>query len=452
MSDLAEKLARLRGISGLVRGTAALDEQPTDKPVARRRRARGVEVLVDGQVVDTPHGACFVREVAYAGETVRSRYALRDCLTQRVDELARLYPDAHLDRFDFARAVFLDTETSGLAGGAGAYAFMVGVGAFEDRPRSGAPSTGDWPTEAAPPTTPAQPAESHFVVRQFFMRHEGEERALLHALAEVLDRHSGVVTFNGRAFDLPLLSNRFIMQRQPPRLTDAPHLDLLHPARRLWRGRLPSCALGNLEIEILGLQRDQADVPGWLIPNLYFRYLQTGDASDLVGVFYHNHEDILSMVTLATHLAHLFADPWREETLYALDVAALAWSYDRAGRLADAERAYQHALSHTLPDDIARLTYSRYAQFLKRQGRFAEAATVWQAWITGVGGAVVEPYVELAKYYEWHTSDLEAALMWTRWAEHEVQSWRPSPARRTALAELQHRAARIERKLAGSAG
>lgn len=442
MSDLAERLARLTGISGLVRGTAALNERPPDTAPPANRRARGVEVLVDGQVVETPHGACFVREVAYAGETVRSRYALRDCLAQRVDELARLYPDAHLDQFDFANAVFLDTETSGLAGGAGTYAFMVGVGTFENRPRVVAQ-----PADDLSPHAPAAATEPHFVVRQFFMRHEGEERALLHALAEVLDRHSGMVTFNGRAFDLPLLSNRFVMQRQPPRLTDAPHLDLLHPARRLWRSRLASCALGSLEVEILGLQRDQADVPGWLIPNLYFQYLQTGDASELVGVFYHNHEDILSMVSLATHLARLFADPWQEEALHALDVAALAWSYDQAGRLADAERAYQHALSHTLPDDAARLTYSRYGQFLKRQERYAEAAAVWQAWITGVSGADVEPYVELAKYYEWHAPDLEAALMWTRWAEHEVRGWRASPARRTVLAELQHRATRLQRKL-----
>ncbi len=439
MSDLAEKLARLKGISGLVRGTSGVDAPP-DKPRAANRRVRGVEALLDGQVVETPHGACFVREVAYAGATVRSHYALGDCLTQRVDGLAVLYPDAHLETFDFSKAVFLDTETSGLAGGAGTYAFMVGVGTFENRASPVLQPAGD---------TPAAHVfhEPHFVVRQFFMRHEGEERALLHALAELLDRHEAVVTFNGRAFDLPLLTNRFVMQRQPPRLTDAPHLDLLHPARRLWRSRLASCALGNLEVEVLGLQRDQADVPGWLIPNLYFQYLQTGDASELVGVFYHNHEDILSMVTLATHLARLFADPWQEETLHALDVAALAWSYDQTGRLGDAERAYQHALAHTLPDDVARATYSRYGQFLKRQERYAEAAAVWQAWITGVSGAEVEPYVELAKYYEWHAPDLEAALIWTRWAEHEVRGWRPSPARRAVLAELEHRAARLQRKL-----
>ncbi len=440
MSDLAEKLARLRGISGLVRGTAALDERPAAPATAPHRRARGVEALLDGQVVETPHGACFVREVAYAGTTVRSRYALGDCLAQRVDGLAALYPDAHLESFDFSKAVFLDTETSGLAGGAGTYAFMVGVGTFENRP-----ATARQPADDSPAANVG--LEPHFVVRQFFMRHEGEERALLHALADLLDRHAAMVTFNGRAFDLPLLTNRFIMQRQPPRLSDAPHLDLLHPARRLWRSRLASCALGNLEVEVLGLQRDQADVPGWLIPNLYFQYLQTGDASELVGVFYHNHEDILSMVTLATHLARLFADPWQEETLHAVDVAALAWSYDQAGRVGDAERAYQHALAHTLPDDIARVTYSRYGQFLKRQVRYEDAAAIWQTWITRVGGSEVDPYVELAKYYEWHAPDLEAALMWTRWAEHEVRGWRPSPARRAVLAELDHRAARLQRKL-----
>ncbi|MBK6432761.1 ribonuclease H-like domain-containing protein [Candidatus Amarolinea dominans] len=241
-------------------------------------------------------------------------------------------------------------------------------------------------------------------------------------------------------FDLPLLTNRFIMHRQTPRLTTAPHLDLLHPARRVWRQRLPSCALSSLETQILGLRRDQADVPGWLIPSLYFQYLQTGDAQDLVGVFYHNLEDILSMVTLAATLTRLLADPWAGETIHALDMAALGYTYDQAGRPAEAERAYRDALSHPLPDDVRLQTYSRLGQLLKRLQRLSEAAETWQDWITHVTRSAnvkdLEPYVELAKYHEWHANDCTAALMWTRWGEHEVEAWPRSPARRK-LAGLQ---------------
>ncbi|MBK6432579.1 ribonuclease H-like domain-containing protein [Candidatus Amarolinea dominans] len=302
-ADLQAQLDRIADRLGISRGMTpgATAPRPPVRPMAAST-GRSIEILIPGQEIETPHGPCFVREVVYPGSTLRSRYALAACLGQPLDTLAALYPEANLDNFDFARAAFLDTETSGLGGGAGTYAFMIGVGVFE--PSSGPPVSQE---EASAPAPPA------FKVRQFFMRSEREERAVLHALAGVLDAATSLVSFNGRAFDLPLLTNRFIMHRQTPRLTTAPHLDLLHPARRVWRQRLPSCALSSLETQILGLRRDQADVPGWLIPSLYFQYLQTGDAQDLVGVFYHNLEDILSMVTLASTLTRLLADPWAGE-------------------------------------------------------------------------------------------------------------------------------------------
>lgn len=437
-ADLQAQLDRLSDKLGISRGASHLAPRIETRAAASDH---GVEILVPGRVVETPHGPCFVREVVYPGETLRSRYPLAACLGQPVETLAALYPEANLENFDFARAAFLDTETSGLSGGAGAYAFMIGVGAFES------------PAAAAHNGDASGPAPS-FIVRQFFMRSEREERAVLHALADVLDASTSLVSFNGRAFDLPLLTNRFIMHRQTPRLTAAPHFDLLHPARRVWRQRLPSCALSSLETQVLGLRRDQADVPGWLIPSLYFQYLQTGNAQDLVGVFYHNLEDILSMVTLASTLTRLLADPWAGETIHALDMAALGWTYDQAGRAAEAERAYRDALSHPLPDDARLQTFSRLGQLLKRLGRMPEAAQTWQDWITHVkrGSSVkdLEPFVELAKYHEWHGSDCATALMWTRWAEHEVAAWPRTATRREALAGLQHRRERLERKLQGS--
>lgn len=440
--ELQAQLDRLSDAFGIKRGAAHLTPRP-ETPSMAPAAARGVETLVPGRVIETPHGPCFVREVVYPGATLRSRYTLAACLGQPLDTLVALYPEANLADFDFARAAFLDTETSGLGGGAGAYAFMIGVGVFEPPARQPL-SQGE-----------ASAAEPAFVVRQFFMRSEREERAVLHALADVLDARTSLVSFNGRSFDLPLLTNRFIMHRQTPRLTDAPHLDLLHPARRVWRQRLPSCALSSLETEVLGLRRTQADVPGWLIPTLYFQYLQSGDARDLVGVFYHNQEDILSMVTLAATLTRLLADPWAGETIHALDMAALGWTYDQAGRAVEAERAYRDALTHPLPDDVRLQTTSRLGQLLKRQARLAEAAETWQRWITSIkrSGNVkdIEPYLELAKYYEWHGDDLSSALMWTRWAEHEVEAWPRSPARRDALAALHHRGERLARKLQGVA-
>lgn len=432
-SDLQAQLDRLAARLGMTRGMG----QPALAPPARRATTNPIETLVPGRVIETPHGPCFAGEARYAGRALRSRYSLADCLGQPLDTLAALYPEANLDEFDFARAAFLDTETSGLGGGVGTYAFMVGVGTFE-APAS--PSGADSSAAAAP----------EFVVRQFFMRNESEERALLHVLAAALDACRGVVTFNGRAFDLPLLSSRFILHRQQPRLLDAPHLDLLHPARRVWRQRLSSCALGSLETHVLGLRRAQADVPGWLIPSLYFHYLQTGDGRELAGVFYHNLEDILSMVTLAATLTRLLADPWAGETVHALDMAALGWMYEQAGRHDEAERAYRRALAGPLADDARQQTYSRLGQLLKRQERWPAAAEIWQTWLThvrrGANPRDLEPYLELAKYCEWRSNDLDGALMWTGWAEHEAAAWPRSAVQRETLAGLRRRQERLVRK------
>ncbi len=445
-ADLQAQLDRIADRLGIGRGMPSPAAEPragdrfTSAPAARGV-ALGIEALIPGQEIETPHGPCFVREVVYPGATLRSRYALAACLGQPLDTLAALYPEANLENFDFARAAFLDTETSGLGGGAGTYAFMIGVGTFEAATDQGGAAEGT--------TAPAAPV---FKVRQFFMRSEREERAALHALSDVLDAATGLVSFNGRAFDLPLMTNRFIMHRQTPRLTTAPHLDLLHPARRVWRQRLASCALSSLETQVLGLRRAQADVPGWLIPTLYFQYLQTGDAQDLVGVFYHNLEDILSMVTLSATLTRLLADPWADETIHALDMASLGHTYDQAGRPAEAERAYRDALSRPLPNEARQQTYSRLGQLLKRLERPAEAAQVWQDWITHVTASAdsrgLEPYVELAKYDEWRTNDWPAALAWTAWAEHEAAAWPRSPGRSEALASLQRRRQRLEGKIA----
>ena len=172
------------------------------------------------------------------------------------------------DLEDFAGAAFIDTETTGLGNGAGVYAFMVGVGTFETLDGTDMPGeqVSGGPDDAVVP--------SHFVVRQFFMRHPGEEGAVLAAVADLLRDKRLAVTFNGRGFDLPLLRGRYLQNRRllaeramvALLAESAPHLDLLMPARRLWRRRLQSCRLINLEQMILGMRRTEDDVPGALIP------------------------------------------------------------------------------------------------------------------------------------------------------------------------------------------
>ncbi|NJN82342.1 MAG: hypothetical protein HC802_08765 [Caldilineaceae bacterium] len=327
-----------------------------------------------------------------------------------------------------------------MGGGAGVYCFMVGVGQFE------------FSSDGA----------ARFAVHQLFMRNPAEEPALLTALADLLGGKEVVVTFNGRSFDLPLLRTRYRQNQgflpngvglpgllEPGRA----HLDLLHPARQLWRRRLQSCRLINLEQHILGLLRSEDDVPGHMIPLLYTQYVQSGNAGPMANVFYHNQEDIVSMVGIAERLAAVFEPPpdqLEPAELDGLEWLALARCYDNVEEWALAEPAYRRALERVRRPDDQREIFDRLAQLLRRQERWEAAAEVWQEWLSTVPGADPLPYVELAKYYEWQVKDLEQAEMWAGWALHNLAAAPRFSARASQIAELEHRLARLQRKRSGS--
>src|SRR5512135_2160551 len=275
-------------------------------PRPQPKRSTGIEALIDGEIVETDYGPLFVHLERYAPDYVHGAYPLGELLNQSRQVAGRLaaQPARDDEEIDLSKTVFIDTETTGLAGGTGTLAFLIGAGAFED--------------------------DGSFVVRQFFLRSPAEEPAALLYLSEWLDQFESIVSFNGRGFDLPILQTRFTLQRLRPRILNAPHLDLLTPARRVWRGRLESCSLKSLEYYVLDVHRDQTDIDGALIPQLYIDYQHTGDASEMPRVLYHNAYDILSMVTLATRLIQIF-DEDRVVTLTTADLYALGkWHADRA--------------------------------------------------------------------------------------------------------------------------
>jgi hypothetical protein len=337
---------------------------------------------------------------------------------------ALLARDERLAAVDLEQIAFIDTETTGLAGGTGTYAFLVGVGAF----RGGA-----------------------FVLHQFFMRDYGDEPAQLQALGELLDGMEAVVSFNGKSFDLPLLETRFIMSRQPPRLVDVPHLDLLPAARRLWKYRLASCALSSLEDEVLAVRRTQADVPGWLIPGLYADYARSGDAREMPRIFYHNAQDILSLVTLAARMCGLLAsEDLVSGDLPGEDLYGLGRLFNDMGEVHRAEEAYTRAARSSQARWVRERAMRDLAYLLKRQERSAEALPWWEE--LARTERAVYAYEELAKHYEWQASDLNQALAWTQEGTDLVRAWPRGAKRRATLAELEHRLARLERKVAGQVG
>ncbi len=383
-----------------------------------------IELAVPGQVIENAQGRCYASTVRRAGDELHGGERMAAALEACTASLAALAGRPGLAELDLARTAFVDTETTGLGTGAGTYAFLIGVGRFVD---------------------------GAFQLRQFFMRHPGEERAQLEAVADMVAGCTGLVTFNGRSFDVPLLTARYTLHRRPMPLAAELHLDLLPPARRLWRRRLPSCALTSLERHILGLDRVD-DVPGWLIPERYLIYQRDGDARPLLGIFQHNALDILSMVSLVTRIARAYRDPERALE-HAPDWLALARAYEAAGDPGRAIQAYTDALARGLaPADVDEALY-RLSLAAKRAGDWERALAVWQDLASAPAPRRLYPFEELAKYWE-HSAperDFVLALDYAQRARGLVAegSLRPRRGRRVALAELERRVARLARRVGG---
>ena len=402
-------------------GTAA-------EPASARPARSGDDVadLLPGVVVESGGGACFMVERGFGLDHVHGGERLAQFLGLAERALACLARDAGLGALDPRDVVFLDTETTGLSGGTGTYVFMVGLGFFEP---------------------------DRFVVRQYFMRHHAEEGPMLAALNGLFPRFRGIVSFNGKGFDLPLLQTRFVASRQRPTLRAEPHLDLLFPSRRLWRDRLPSCSLGSIEQAILGHGR-RGDVPSWMIPQLYFRYVREGDARPMVRVFQHNLDDVLSLVALACRLGRLLGDPLGHDADVD-DLDAVGRLYEDLGYCAEAAACYERAI--VVGSGPARRRVAvRLARLCKRTGRSERALELWRRLAAG-GAATCTPHVELAKHYEHRARDYAAAIAVVQEALTlvELALARRQPGAADERAELERRLARLvakQRRRAAPAG
>lgn len=289
--------------------------------------------------------------------------------------------------WQLSRALFLDTETTGLSGGAGTLAFLVGVGFVEGR---------------------------ELVVRQYLMPDYSAEAPLLHEVAQLLERYDTVVTFNGKSFDLPLLESRFTMMRMRDRWRALQQLDLLHPARRLWKLRLKNCTLSNLEACVLGCGREH-DLPGSEVPQRYFDFLKSGDFRLLEEVLEHNHQDIVSLGTLLAELCAAYERPAQQ--LELADVFSLGRTLERQGEREEARRCYAvvgrprplQSVSALRNERLSGLANAALAAMYRREGNYEQAEALWRQMIARrLGG--IHPYVELAKHLEHRVHDCQQAL------------------------------------------
>ncbi|MFL7868726.1 MAG: ribonuclease H-like domain-containing protein, partial [Anaerolineales bacterium] len=257
---------------------------------------------------------------------------------------------------------------------------------------------------------------------------------------------SALVTYNGKAFDAPLLRTRYTLHSIPVPFEDYAHVDLLHLARRLWRDRLPSRTLKYIEENVLDAPRTSEEVPGYEIPWLYFDYLRTGDASPLKGVFYHNAMDIVALAALFSHTVAMLHDPFDESIQHGLDVIALAKLYEDLGRWEMASRLYERGLEMHLEEADFWKAVRRLSVLQKRRGDLDEAVRWWEQ---AAAQGHVYAHVELAKYYEHRRRDYPEAKKWAEDALLTVNSDEEMPAyvRDHWQAELQHRIERLEGKL-----
>lgn len=279
-----------------------------------------------------------------------------------------------LETYDLSRTLFLDTETTGLRG-AGTVAFLVGVGYVDG---------------------------NDFVVQQLLMRDYPEEAHLLSLVADHMDKHDTIVSFNGKSFDVPLLCDRFTMARLRDRWRPLAQLDLLHPARRTFKMRLGSCTLSRLETETLGIAREH-DLPGAEVPERFFQFLKTGDRSLLDDVLTHNLQDIRTLAVLLAKLSAMYGAPDVQTELE--DVYSMGRALDRVGERDMARRCYRVAsvskLSGRARLDIA-LSY-------RKEKDYARAADAYRELIAH-GEADAMAYAALAILLERYLGDVEGAL------------------------------------------
>ncbi len=400
--DIQEQLSALR------QRIAQIDARYETKPQSPQP-PKFVENLLSGQVVETEQGRHFETEKLHPIDTRHGNIEI-STLFELAPDLLNLIssgaiPDSHPTRW-----AFLDTETTGLAGGTGTYAFLIGVGSID--------------------------AEG-FRVRQFFMRDYSEEASQLAALARYLEPFDVLITYNGKSYDQPLLETRFRMSRARHPFARMQHVDLLYGARRLWKLRMESCKLTHLESQVLGIERE-GDVPGSLIPYIYFEFVRTGRAAKLVPVFHHNVVDIVSLACLTAIVPEAHRAPEKISFRHGADHLGLARWLQQAGRQDEALKLFQRAIDKGLPDHLLFKTMLELALLHKKQSNETASLQLFTELTESPNPCRARAYEELAKYYEHRERNYAMALEMATSARQESDT-----------EEARHREDRLRLRLRG---
>ncbi len=375
MDPLFERLKAL----GLVQASQVSVKQK-EKPL------KAFEDIIEGEEVPNSQGTCYLAKSVYPWN-----YQHGDVTFIKKDNFS-LVADAGkaqgIREKELSSLLFIDTETTGLAGGTGTLAFLVGLGYFD---------------------------ENGFNLYQYIIRDPTEEAAMLLEISNFIEQFSGFVSFNGKVFDIPLLKARYVMNRIPVPFEEMAHLDLLFLSRKLWRNRLKSRALQDLEQEILHIPRTQDEVPGWMIPEIYFDFLKTGNAEPLKGVIYHNGMDIVSLAALFLFISNSFDQIDSFENLHPVDYFSIGQLFLDLKMNDLSETIFLECIeSNSLPDEMRLQSIKYLGAIYKKQARVEDAVSFWKI---AAEMEDIDSAVEMAKYYEHSVRDTEKALEWAESAD-----------------------------------
>lgn len=377
-----------------------------------------IEEWAEGEVAENAFGPHFQMEKHYAAHRRHGSADIGALSELAPDLLGILNEDGEVPASPPQRWAFLDTETTGLMGDSGAYAFLIGVGRI---------------------------TKDGFSVRQFFMREYAEEKSILKALSAHLEDFDTLVTYNGKTYDQPLLETRYRVRRLESPFNHLAHVDLLHGARRIWKLRYDNCKLSFLENRVLGVER-HGDLAGELIPYVYFEYLRFGEALRLVPIFHHNAIDILSLGCLTAIVPSAFrgANP---ESLEAVglrrgeEYLGIARWFQTSGDYEKALILFNRAVALGLPDSLLFNALWEISRLEKKAGRHGTSISILAELAECKNPCRPNALAELAKHHEHRERNFDVALEFARLAA----SAKPSEAAQKRVARLE---AKIARRMA----
>lgn len=364
--DLASRLSRYAAHFAV--------SEPVVEPIRIGADSVGASVSVGRR------GRFWLRRVGYSPAIPWGETPVEDLCSRSAALGLRVPFHSSGERISLRDCLFVDCETTGLSGGAGTVAFLIAIGQYLD---------------------------GEFVVDQYFLPDLADEAGALDAVGERLARAGALVTYNGAAFDLPLLEGRFVFWRLDTDFRELPHLDLLWPTRALFKHRLESCSLSTVEEQILRIARIE-DLPGAEVPEVYFQYLRDGQSPRLHAVFEHNRLDVVSLFVYALWLDH-HTDPARPSLASPDDLYALARLWHRHRQPGSALNALAEAETR-VNDRVQRAAIHRLrGHVLKRVKEFEAASGEWRR-ATAAEPSHFEAAEELAKHLEHRQRDYNEAL------------------------------------------